>query len=178
MNPILSSFHITKPNNELSQEEIIDWTAKVQSQASPKTFNERLLKRFSVSPNYIQKRSLFNSDIGNTNFDSNELYNTQNNFSPGLAQRSSFYQETVDQLFEDFYKDEPIAPAQILHVTCTGYVSPSAGQKLIPKKEWSESTGITHMYHMGCYAAMPAIKVATGLNLVVQAVDNCGLPFR
>ena len=35
--------------------------------------------------------------------------------------------------FNNFFEAEENPPGEILHVTCTGYVSPSAGQKIIPK---------------------------------------------
>ncbi|MFN0065045.1 MAG: 3-oxoacyl-[acyl-carrier-protein] synthase III C-terminal domain-containing protein, partial [Chlamydiales bacterium] len=59
-----------------------------------------------------------------------------------------------------FYENEKSAPDDIIHVTCTGYHSPSAGQKLVAEKKWP--TVVTHAYHMGCYASIPGVRMAQG----------------
>ncbi len=163
MKSILTNFEIQKPDNEVEQDKVSHWLAKTQSIATPDTFDERILQRFAVKEKKISKRSFFCNDFGELNFDNLTLFKKENGFKPNLEERSKFYQKTVDGVFERFFAKETHAPDEILHVTCTGYVSPSAGQKIIPKKEWSTKTGITHMYHMGCYAAMPAIKVAKAM---------------
>jgi predicted naringenin-chalcone synthase len=53
-------------------------------------------------------------------------------------------------------------PQELIHVTCTGYVAPSGAQRLVSRKGWGEHTGVTHAYHMGCYAALPAVRLARG----------------
>ena len=35
-------------------------------------------------------------------------------------------------------------------------------QKLVERRRWNERTRITHVYHMGCYASLPAIRIAAG----------------
>jgi predicted naringenin-chalcone synthase len=50
----------------------------------------------------------------------------------------------------------------LLHVTCTGYAAPSAAQKLVEKRSWNDNTRVTHVYHMGCYASLPALRIASG----------------
>jgi predicted naringenin-chalcone synthase len=157
---IIANFKIIKPTNELNQDSISLWLSKVQSKIAPYTFDERILKTFGVKSHYISKRSFFKSGLGE--FDSSKLFNEENNFSPNLRERSLFYQETVDKLFEEFFESINEPPSEIIHVTCTGYVSPSAGQKIIPKKKWTNQTGLTQVYHMGCYASIPAIKIAKG----------------
>ncbi len=54
------------------------------------------------------------------------------------------------------------APDELIHVTCTGYAAPSAVQVLVEERGWHASTGVTHAYHMGCYAALPAVRIAAG----------------
>jgi predicted naringenin-chalcone synthase len=54
------------------------------------------------------------------------------------------------------------SPDEILHVTCTGYAAPSAVQDLVEERGWQARTRVTHAYHMGCYAALPAIRIAAG----------------
>lgn len=163
MSTVITNFEVHKPNNEVEQDKVSHWLAKTQSIATPDTFDERILQKFAVKEKKISKRSFFCNDFGEFDLDNLTLFKKENGFKPNLEERSKFYQNTVDGVFESFFEKEQDAPGEILHVTCTGYVSPSAGQKIIPKKEWSTKTGITHMYHMGCYAAMPAIKVASGM---------------
>lgn len=161
---ILSDFQIQKPINEIDQDQVSIWMGKIQSIATPDTFDERIIQKFSVKKNKISKRSFFCKDFGKSDFIDNELFKLENDFLPNLRKRSEFYQKTVDELFGSFFESKENPPGEIIHVSCTGYVSPSAGQKIIPKNNWSEETGITHLYHMGCYAAMPAIKIAKGMS--------------
>ena len=57
----------------------------------------------------------------------------------------------------------PSPPGALIHVTCTGYVAPSAAQRLVAGRDWGRATEVLHAYHMGCYAALPAIRLAAGL---------------
>lgn len=164
MSVVITNFVVKKPVNEVCQDEVSHWLAKTQSIATPDIFDERILQKFAVKKNKISKRSFFCKDFGELNLSKLELFREENDFNPNLKERSDFYKKTVDKVFEDFFENETEAPGEILHVTCTGYVSPSGGQRVIPQKEWSTVTGITHMYHMGCYAAMPAVKVARGMS--------------
>jgi len=163
MSIIIYNFETYLPPNERNQDEISSWLAKIQSIITPELFDERLIQKFSVKKEKIAKRSFFNNDVGDFEFKNKDIFYKENQFSPRLGERSLFYQKTVDQIFEKFFADKTDPPEEILHVTCTGYTSPSAGQKIIPRNNWSEKTGITHLYHMGCYAAIPAIKVAKGM---------------
>ena len=163
MRKVISNFKIIKPKNELDQDSISLWLSKVQALVTSTTFDERILRMFGVKKHYIAKRSFFNPELGMLDFDKTKLFTPENKFAPTLKERSLFFQETVDTLFDEFFEDQTEAPAEIIHVTCTGYVSPSAGQKIIPKKNWTDKTGLTQVYHMGCFAAMPAIKIARGL---------------
>ncbi len=148
---------------------------------TPKTIDERVLKIFGVKGGHIAKRSFFPSGLGSLDFSQSKLFKPENNFSPSLKERSLFFQETVDKLFDDFFEKQEEAPGEIIHVTCTGYVSPSAGQKIIPKKNWCNKTGLTQIYHMGCYASIPALKIARGLaekkQVDIVHTEFCSLHF-
>jgi predicted naringenin-chalcone synthase len=90
-----------------------------------------------------------------------------------LNARNQFYADTASRVVNQFYAGEEDPPTDLLHVTCTGYASPSAIQRLIERKRWGTRTRATQIYHMGCYAALPALRVAVGLLLNSQ---NGGLP--
>jgi predicted naringenin-chalcone synthase len=72
------------------------------------------------------------------------------------------YAEIVDDYFENAYSADDTPPGDLIHVTCTGYVSPSGAQKLVARRGWGATTRVTHAYHMGCYAAVPAVRIAAG----------------
>ncbi len=78
-----------------------------------------------------------------------------------ILERTQAYSSRADQILEQLYfQDE--SPSHLLHVTCTGYASPSAAQKLVARKGWNQ-TEVTHAYHMGCYAALPTLRLADAL---------------
>jgi predicted naringenin-chalcone synthase len=52
----------------------------------------------------------------------------------------------------------------LFHVTCSGYVSPSGAERLVAQRGWGHLTEVYHLYHMGCYAAIPAVRIAQGLS--------------
>jgi predicted naringenin-chalcone synthase len=81
----------------------------------------------------------------------------------GLNVRNAFFAEIVNRAVESLFPEERDAPSDLLHVSCTGYVSPSAVQRLIEKRNWHRRTQAIHVYHMGCYAALPAMRIAAGL---------------
>jgi predicted naringenin-chalcone synthase len=159
---VISNFEVVRPKNEVNQDEISHWLAKLQAQVTPETFDERVIQKFAVKSQNIEQRSFFSEDFGQSNMSKMTLFRPDNNFNPTMKERSIFFRDTVEGVFKDLFIDKGDRPDEIIHVSCTGYVSPSAGQKIIPMNHW-ENTGITHAYHMGCYAAMPAIKIASGL---------------
>jgi predicted naringenin-chalcone synthase len=59
-------------------------------------------------------------------------------------------------------------PTHLVHVTSTGYEQPSPALKTMAATRWHR-TQATHLYHMGCFAAMPAARVARAL--LLQSAD-------
>jgi alkylresorcinol/alkylpyrone synthase len=77
--------------------------------------------------------------------------------------RRVLFEQTALTAFERCYEEsEQPPPDEIIHVTCSGYASPSPAQVFLSKQGWFQ-TGVTHGYHMGCYGAFPAIRTACGL---------------
>jgi predicted naringenin-chalcone synthase len=70
-------------------------------------------------------------------------------------------------------------------VTCTGYIAPNAAHTVSSK--WAEKnhyTQVTNAYHMGCYASLPAIRIARGIclskessNVDIAHTEICSLHF-
>jgi predicted naringenin-chalcone synthase len=80
-----------------------------------------------------------------------------------LDERMNLFEEVACDVFDRVYSDpNAAAPDDIVHVSCSGYVSPSPVQTFLSRRGWL-NVGVTHSYHMGCYGAFPAIRTALGL---------------
>ncbi|WP_156912877.1 3-oxoacyl-[acyl-carrier-protein] synthase III C-terminal domain-containing protein [Methylocaldum szegediense] len=78
-----------------------------------------------------------------------------------LKARHESYGKVVAGCLNQMYDDRSEAPDDVIHVTCSGYLAPSPVERMVANKEWFNTT-VTHSYHMGCYGAFPAIKMAHG----------------
>ena len=75
----------------------------------------------------------------------------------------TLFEEIACDVFERVYRDRDASPPDdIVHVSCSGYVSPSPVQMFLSRRGWLD-VGVTHSYHMGCYGAFPAVRTALGL---------------
>ena len=75
-----------------------------------------------------------------------------------------FTAETANRVVESLFADE----SRILLRTCFMFPAPDMFlpvpvQRLIELKRWNGRTQATQVYHMGCYAALPALRIAAGL---------------
>jgi predicted naringenin-chalcone synthase len=78
-----------------------------------------------------------------------------------LDTRMRFFESVALQVFQRWYQGRSEAPDDVIHVTCSGYASPSPAQRAMVEKRWHDTT-VTHSYHMGCYGAFPAMRMAAG----------------
>jgi predicted naringenin-chalcone synthase len=78
-----------------------------------------------------------------------------------LKQRHATYGTIVGECLQEMYHDRATPPDDLIHVTCSGYLAPSPVERMVANREWYDTT-VTHSYHMGCYGAFPAIKMAHG----------------
>lgn len=93
-----------------------------------------------------------------------------------LDERMTLFEEIACDVFERIYPDRAARPPDdIVHVSCSGYVSPSPVQTFLSRRGWLH-TGVTHSYHMGCYGAFPAVRTAVGL--VGSSYDSLPSPKR
>lgn len=149
----IGSFVTTRPQFELSQQESLEWLAMAHSGNSRELESRllRLLGRVACTPEKIASRG-------------HSLDYVARGEAPDqratTAHRMAQFESIVDAYFAHTYQHES-PPSDIVHVTCTGYVSPSGAQKLVAAKQWA--TRVTHAYHMGCYAAVPAVRIASSL---------------
>ena len=174
---LLHDFQSQLPKHHSEQGSILEWLAAAHAQAEitiqkPSTDEEheaitrkyrKLVMRFGCSTDRIRSRNAFLDDFTHTDWGRMRIFQL-NRYPTGrpCGERSRFYREITGQIFDQYYAEETEPPAVLIHVTCTGYVSPSGAQRLVAKRDWGRSTEVIHAYHMGCYASLPAIRMAAG----------------
>jgi alkylresorcinol/alkylpyrone synthase len=91
-----------------------------------------------------------------------QLYESYDNLKPkDIKRRHASYAKVAEDVLSRIYDGADEAPNDLIHVTCSGYLAPSPVERMVAQKEWFDTT-VTHSYHMGCYGAFPAIKMAHG----------------
>lgn len=78
-----------------------------------------------------------------------------------MEDRQRLYQQAVLECLPQVIDESKVAD-EVFHVSCTGYLSPSVAQVLVSKNPAWNRAVVTHLYHMGCYAAIPALRAARG----------------
>ncbi len=155
----ITDFQMALPKLELSQNESLERLVRLHTEHAPedrKVSIAPLVKRYGVKPPKISTRRFESVDIGEKN--------------ATIEDRARFFLHRSREVFGEFYPDSMKPPAHIIHVTCTGYVSPSSAQEYA--SQTNAPVEVTHAYHMGCYAALPAIRIAEGLVAAQSARGN------
>ncbi len=136
--------------------------------AAARSLQERMA-RYGTSSEYIARRqvSVLHSRFVKHDPDSDwetirRFGGLRNPTGETLDERMSLFEEVACGVFERVYRAEQPKPDEIVHVSCSGYVSPSPVQMFLSHRGWLD-VGVTHSYHMGCYGAFPAIRTALGL---------------
>lgn len=169
----IHSFKAHLPAHGLEQRQILEWIKKAHIQAEslksqPDTDLplERLVDRYAIKDNLIERRKFECDDLYNEKWEDNEVYRLDQEHPEGLGieHRQMFFQRRANQVFDELFPPAIQPPHHLIHVTCTGYVAPSAAQMLISRRGWT-NTEVTHAYHMGCYASLPSIRLAQGLSV-------------
>lgn len=131
--------------------------------------------RYAVSPDQINRRQLvLFPRIRDVRFSDGELVlaepkekhlrlyaDAKDTKGYDLKERHASYGKIVGDCLAELYDENAKAPDDLIHVTCSGYLAPSPVERMVARKEWFDTT-VTHSYHMGCYGAFPAIKMAHG----------------
>ena len=172
----LSNFQKTLPPNRFAQGDLISWIGYCHAQAEKlkpdTTYTEKdyalmskLFERYAVKATQISQRYLETNDSLSSDLKTAEIYKVTDSSPTGadILERTMFFSKKADAIFTNAYENTKEKPDHLIHVTCTGYISPSPAQKVVAQPSWQKSTGITHAYHMGCYASLPAIRIAQGL---------------
>jgi predicted naringenin-chalcone synthase len=120
--------------------------------------------RFGCGDDKIATRGYELDDCEHTRWREMEVYRLDENpHGAGALTRTRAFERIAGSAFERLQGASVAPPCDLLHVTCTGYVSPSPAQRLVVQRGWGASTRVTHLYHMGCYAAFPALRLASAL---------------
>lgn len=161
----LQNFFSIQPPYKKNQSDGLKWLAAAyriaqKEQAYTEDEYAKLLHRVACSESQISNRSFFLSDSQHMEWERQIIYPVKE--SPrgvSMQHRQEFFHSTALDLFKKIYAERSF-PDDIIHVSCTGYVSPSAAQ-MVAVNAPSHVT-VTHSYHMGCYGAFPALRMASG----------------
>jgi predicted naringenin-chalcone synthase len=166
-----SDFRAVPARHSSPQEDSLRWLAAAHAEAQAaaavpagdaresRLVFEAQLSRYGGRPGQIARRGHELPDFLSQDWDGHRVFRLRQ--SPrglGLAERTDFYAEAAERLVAAALPPETAAPAHLIHVTCTGYVSPSAAQTLAARRGWP--TTVTHCYGMGCAGAFPAARMA------------------
>jgi predicted naringenin-chalcone synthase len=174
--PVLARFASTRPLYSVRQTDSFAWLARAHAQAEAGVAGlgdrerdafaskiARLLDRVACPPHKLATRGSMIGDVLRPDWSHNEVYDLlRHPHGAPTSVRTQLYGDFVDRYFADAYPADEQPPDDLVHVTCTGYTSPSGAQKLVAARGWGARTRVTHAYHMGCYAALPALRIAAG----------------
>jgi predicted naringenin-chalcone synthase len=123
---------------------------------------ERHITRFGCGPESLATRGHDLEDFLHQDWARMRLFNLDRDpQGAGMSARMEVFAEIADRMLEEFYPEASAPPEEIIHVSCTGYVAPGAAQKLVVRRGWQDRVAVMNAYHMGCYASMPALRMAT-----------------
>ncbi len=179
----ISNFHSIRPNYESSQEATLAWAAAAHAFAKAKKEQKQLddpaiihfkdslhkiLLKIGAGPGKIAKRGTHSKDFTHTEWDQMNLVIP----TATIGERHAYFGQEIEKIFTHFYPPQSTLPSNLIHVTCTGYLSPSGAQKLVAERGLGGTTMVTHAYHMGCYASIPALRIAQGFTALSQTATD------
>ena len=157
----VTAFHEHPMRYRTSQKEALEWLTEAHTTlggADPRII-QTLMSRYGASPARIAFRSHELADFTHRQWNEMRLFSPKGS---DATEKAAFFNEAVSSLFDRLYPEDSAAPEAIVHVTCTGYSAPSGAQQLVSSRNWGRRTQVIHAYHMGCYAAHPALRIAAG----------------
>lgn len=106
--------------------------------------------------------------------------------APDLGDRMELFRRKTDSavavVLDDLGNHADSDPTSLIEVSCTGYEAPSPVQKVISGQGWHGRH--LRLGHMGCYAALPAVALASDMvragqrSVAVVAIEFCTLHLR
>jgi len=176
----LAGFVATRPPFQIDQSRSLAWLAAAHAEAEATAGKldarehqrfeakvARVLDRCACPSSKLATRGHSVADVERAGFAGNALYDLRvHPHGRTIATRMKLFADIVDDYFVHAYAEEQQPPDDLIHVTCTGYVSPSGAQRVVARKGWGGLTRVAHAYHMGCYAALPAVRMAAGFTAI------------
>ena len=170
----LSRFRSIRPKYLLSQTNALQGLVKLRLRMDPRPESwdpqiiENRIRRFGLANAQIESRGSEISDYQDSKLQPYAFF--KDGKVPLLETRMEFFRTRTREVMNEFYESETRLPSDLVHVTCTGYTSPNAAQEISAKwaKDAKHLSTVTHAYHMGCYASLPAIRIARGLCFAKQ----------
>lgn len=169
-NFFIHSFASVLPEFHLPQKRIVEWTLESHARSagdSTDKFKDRL-RHFTLNDSHIRER-YFDCGEVDDEWKKHHIYKINETSPNGAAieERNHYFGEKVQRVFDKLYPSK--VPEHLIHVTCTGYVSPSPPQMYFSHKP--SAPDLTHAYHMGCYASLPSVRMACALAYQNETVD-------
>jgi predicted naringenin-chalcone synthase len=184
---LIGDFRILRPRHAADHAASVRWLSSAHAKSEAVTRGEgfdgeafrrsmeRYITRFGCGPESLANRGHDLEDFLHLEWGRMRLFNLDRDpRGAGMQARMEVFSEIADRMLEEFYPGAEAGnlpgaasgsgeapPDELIHVSCTGYVAPSAAQKLVTRRGWQEKVGVMHAYHMGCYASMPALRMAT-----------------
>lgn len=161
----LHSFKPVLPLYHLPQDELVHWTLEGHKLCAEllgqDAINWEKLTKYCLSSEQIGER-FYECDDVDLKWKDHEIYQLSSEAPMGaeIFDRNKFFAARAKDVFAEIYQEES-RPDHLIHVTCTGYVSPSPAQMFFSEQE--SAPEISHAYHMGCYASLPSIRLASGI---------------
>lgn len=149
----------------------------------------------------IQTRTTCIADLMLDSQEERALFGRKGKVNPSTSQRMRIYEHVVERILfrmldstglggsaaeaETEAEAEPETKQDfgaLMQVSCTGYVSPAAGQKWIAQQ--STPMRYFHLGHMGCFAAIPALDLMAAWtsqhlqNATICLHELCSLHFQ
>lgn len=190
----LTNFRSLRPRHLATQAETLEWLALAHTQAEtqqaalegrpfePRAFlasMQRRLARFGCGADTIAMRGHEIDDCSHQRWHEMDVYSSAERPSAaGTRARTKLFGRVAGRALAQLFDETVHAPEHLIHVTCTGYEAPSAAQLLVAGKGWGSQTSVTHAYHMGCYAALPALRMATGFEALRAAGGGASLAAK
>jgi predicted naringenin-chalcone synthase len=185
MSLLLADFRSLRPKHRPSQAGTLAWLAQAHTRAEAhsaaqagRAFDEpaflatmvRRLERFGCASPNISFRGHELDDCSHSRWAEMEVYRlSEQGSGRGMRARTKAFTRIASAAVSQLFVEVDAPPQELIHVSCTGYESPSAAQLLVAAKGWGRSTRVLHAYHMGCYAALPAVRMAAGLASLANA---------
>lgn len=187
---LLANFRALQPTFLTKQTETFAWLGAAHARAEStlaavagRAFDEARFReeidtriaRFGCGEEKIRTRGHELSDCTHTRWQDMEIYTLDRRAQgEGALTRTSLFAKHTERALQRLYAEPASPPTDLVHVSCTGYAAPSAAQRLVATKGWGDVTRVFHAYHMGCYAAFPAIRAAAGFLFASNSTSGAG----